>query len=368
MKKLLIVGQFENSENNYDGPGIRVCGLNKVYREIGFDVHIIGSSIKNNETLIFRRTLSSFFLLDQRSKYIKNYIIRNQFDVVHAFGNFNGWFTAHLFLYFYKLRYGKLIVIDIVDMLITIQSNIISRSIKVIDEYLVKNIFARFFYDKVLVISSKLAEYYKARNVNTFILPTISCNEMIGQSFNFSKKDNTKINLLYVGYPFSNNSNNVSQFKDRIDLMILALSSSKLEDMNLKIVGITAQQYLNKVPEHFDKLKNIEFLGNCSRDKVKKFYKEADYFFLIRDKTKSNDFGFPTKVVEALSNGLKVITTRTSDLDKYLSGMECIFAGPHIEDIINRLSNVEKKYKKFDIPIFFQSHNYSSSLLEYLYK
>lgn len=370
MKKLLIVGQFENSANNFDGPGIRVCGVKKAYGELGFDVHLIGSSIEDSDALLFRRSFSSFFLLDQRSKYIKDYIISNRFDVVHTFGNFNGWFTGHLFLYFYKLRFGKLIAIDIVDMLVTIQANIISRSFKTIDEYLVKNIFARFLYDKVLVISSKLEEFYKVRNVDSFILPTISCNEMIGHDRKVGKKDTAGINLLYVGYPFSDNSTDVSQFKDRIDLMVRAVSSTELVNIKLKIVGITAQQYLNKVPDHEDLVKNvnIEFVGNCSRDRVQKHYMEADYFLLVRDKTESNDFGFPTKVVEALSHGVKIITTRTSDLDKYLTDTECIFVGHHAEDIINRLSDIEKNYDKFEVPLCFQSRYYTTSLAEYINK
>ena len=80
-------------------------------------------------------------------------------------------------------------------MFVTIQANIISRSFKIIDEYLVKNIFARFLYDKVLVISSKLEEFYKVRNVDSFILPTISCNEMIGHDRKVGKKDTAGISF-----------------------------------------------------------------------------------------------------------------------------------------------------------------------------
>ena len=370
MKKILILGQFQNTENKFDGPGIRVCGVKKLFEESGFDVQLIGSSIKNRDDLSFKRSLSSFFLLDKRSRYIISHVVGNRFDLVHTLANFNGWFTGHLFIYFYKLWFGKLTSIDIVDMNVTVQGTILSAFFKHIDEYIVKDLCVKYIYDRVFVISTKISHYYKLKNIETFLLPTIACKEMVREDVGIEKQNTAEVNLLYVGYPFSVHSTNVAQFKDRIDLMVSAFLSSELLNVKLTIAGITAKEYLEKVPEHESLLpsQKIEFLGRINRDRVHASYMEADYFFLVRDNTAANEFGFPTKIVEALSNGLKVITTRTSDLDKYLTDTECIFVDYKVGKIEAELNKLDKHYKKIQPPIFFQSSYYTKSLIRYLFK
>ena len=370
MKKILILGQFQNTSNNFDGPGMRVCGVKKLFEESGFDVQLIGSSIKNRDDLSFKRSLSSFLLLDKRSRYIISYVVRNRFDLVHTLANFNGWFTGHIFIYFYKLWFGKLASIDIVDMNVSVQGTVLSSFFKRLDEYIVKDLCTKFIYDRVFVISTKLSHYYKLKKIETFLLPTITCNEMGRKDVWKNRQKTIDVNLLYVGYPFSVHSTNVAQFKDRIDLMVSAVLSSELLNMKLTIVGITAKEYLEKVPEHESLLasKKIEFLGSINRDGIHNSYKEADYFFLVRDKTAANDFGFPTKIVEALSNGLKIITTRTSDLDKYLTDTECIFVDYKVGEIEAKLNKLDKHYEKIETPIFFQASYYIKPLIRYLFK
>ena len=68
----------------------------------------------------------------------------------------------------------------------------------------------------------------------------------------------------------------------------------------------------------------IFFLGRVSQDLIPAYYKNADFMVLLRETTRKNMAGFPTKFAESMIAGVPVIANVTSDLDKYIiSGKTC---------------------------------------------
>ena len=63
----------------------------------------------------------------------------------------------------------------------------------------------------------------------------------------------------------------------------------------------------------------ILFLGRVSQDLIPAYYKNADFMVLLRETTRKNMAGFPTKFAESMTAGVPVIANVTSDLDKYIS-------------------------------------------------
>ena len=66
----------------------------------------------------------------------------------------------------------------------------------------------------------------------------------------------------------------------------------------------------------------VFFHGIVNNDDVIENLLESDYFILIRDKNKMTQAGFPSKITEAISHGIPVIVTDTSDLKEYIFNNE----------------------------------------------
>ena len=86
----------------------------------------------------------------------------------------------------------------------------------------------------------------------------------------------------------------------------------------------------------------IVFKGYCSSEVVQKAIEEASFSILIRNKTRSNMAGFPTKLAESIVLGTPVITTDVGDVSRYLTdGKECIIVNPEDLDYsINKIAAI----------------------------
>ena len=178
--------------------------------------------------------------------------------------------------------------------------------------------------DKLIVISSYLESKYKRVNSSIVVLPPLIDEERYKNLVFTKENSDDVINFIYVGFPFATDGRKVSRnsFKDRLDLAIESLY--ELRDMNFifTIYGITKEQYLNVLPEHTDLLSKmvgkILFLGKIDNDAAIEAIAKADFTILLRDVNEMTTAGFPTKVVESITCGTPVITTKTSDLDQYI--------------------------------------------------
>lgn len=130
-----------------------------------------------------------------------------------------------------------------------------------------------------------------------------------------NETNNNEIKLIYMGTP------GLKFNKDNLGMMIEILSCVDA-DFHFDIVGINEQDYIDNLcinENNYNKIKKqIKFWGRVEHDKCIELLSSADYTFLYRDISKISLAGFPRKISESLQYNVPVITTKTSDLSRYI--------------------------------------------------
>lgn len=166
-----------------------------------------------------------------------------------------------------------------------------------------------------IVISNKLNNYY--RESNNVILPPlcdISEAKWAATVEDERIKEFDGITLIYAGNPAK---------KDCLHSVINVVNKMAREGKTIRflVLGTTRESYLTRYTdmlESKDLHENILFLGRVSQDLIPAYYKKADFMVLLREPTRKNMMGFPTKFAESMFAGIPVIANATSDLDLYI--------------------------------------------------
>lgn len=173
--------------------------------------------------------------------------------------------------------------------------------------------------DGIIAISKYLCNYYKRCKNVIFIPPLVDKeNEMWKQErYDFDSK---KLNLVYTG--------NLGRSKEIFLPIIDAIGDSCNKDnIVLRIVGATREQFIKICPDAEKKLENLNgsiiFMGRVPHTESLKVLLSSDYIVFLREKNRVTMAGFSTKFVEAISCGTAVITTDTGDLKSYIEKLNC---------------------------------------------
>lgn len=168
--------------------------------------------------------------------------------------------------------------------------------------------------DGVVCISSYLERYYSPHTTTVRIPPLIDLDDEKWCAAPKAGAVADKV-FAYAGSPGTS--------KDRLDVVIQSLAA--LEDSlryQFKVIGLSESEYLRYHPEHQGLLDalggRVNFLGRLSHIDSLAHLKSADFVIFVRENSRANNAGFPTKFVESTACGTHVITTRCSDLDAYL--------------------------------------------------
>ena len=92
-------------------------------------------------------------------------------------------------------------------------------------------------------------------------------------------------------------------------------------------MGISKEQFLreNSHYQNSDIPNSVLFKGRVSHDTSLSYLKESDCSLIIREPTRTNNAGFPTKFVEAVALGIDVIATDVSDLGEYATMINNVY-------------------------------------------
>lgn len=166
-----------------------------------------------------------------------------------------------------------------------------------------------------ICISTYLDKYYSESN--NLLLPPL-CDHSEAKWSATIKDDRIKpfdgITLIYAGNPAK---------KDCVHTVINVVNKMAHDGKSVRfmILGTTRESYLERYAdllESKDLHENILFLGRVSQNLIPAYYKKADFMVLLRETTRKNMAGFPTKFAESMSAGVPVIANATSDLGSYI--------------------------------------------------
>lgn len=164
-----------------------------------------------------------------------------------------------------------------------------------------------------ILISNYLGRHYRQGN-NIILPPLVDMSDKKWQPSNccypdiISKKKGIKI--IYAGTP---------RYKDSLDGLVRATLRILKIDKNIQIiiVGVSDDQvdwiFENK-DDYENNKENFVFLGRIPQDEVPAYYQIADFSAIIRERTRKNMAGFPTKMAESMAAGCPVIASDFSDM------------------------------------------------------
>lgn len=188
----------------------------------------------------------------------------------------------------------------------------------------------RFGYAKaknLIAISTMLQEYYQNRGCNAIRIPTIVD---VGSYFPCESVSPKGLILAYAGTPWG---------KDDIKTAIQAitfLTSEERERIEFRLYGLTEEELRRRGRLDDSAIallgKQVRCFGKIPYEQVRTEICKADYTVLLREATRKNTAGFPTKIGESMAAGVPVIANLTSDMGLYLhdgaEGLICVDRSP----------------------------------------
>lgn len=178
----------------------------------------------------------------------------------------------------------------------------------------------------VIAISRYLEEYFSGKGIHTLRVP-ILCD--VYERKAPIKYSDSKLTLFYAGAPLR---------KDLVGNVLDAALMLTLEErakLRFVLVGADKNYLIQKssIPEETIEACSgfLELYGRIPRDEVLQKMEQADFCVLPRNANlRYAKAGFPSKVVEALSNATPILCNLSSDLGEYLiDGYNAILARDH---------------------------------------
>lgn len=172
--------------------------------------------------------------------------------------------------------------------------------------------------DGIIAVSRYLQNYYKNVVDNIIVMPPfvdIHEDKWASSSVHIV---NERVEFIYSGTI----EKGAGDRKDKLCPIIECFDAlSNAHDFHFSIVGISREQFEEQFPDMvriIDRLDDrITFYGRVPHAESINKLKLADYCIFVRDSTRKNNAGFPTKFVESWTSGVNIIASDISDISEY---------------------------------------------------
>lgn len=156
--------------------------------------------------------------------------------------------------------------------------------------------------DGIICVSTKMEQHYKGKVPVLRLPPLVNTEDPIWRQ---TPAETPEFTFCYAGSPSD---------KDRIDLLIEAFAPFK-ETAGLTVIGLTQEEFSACYP-HISTY-GVCFTGRLTHAETVRHILGCGCFVFLRERSRRNNAGFPTKFAEASTCGGNVITTDVSDIALY---------------------------------------------------
>lgn len=321
---IIYIGGFEMPDKN--AAAHRVLNNAKIFNELGY--HVVFCGVDHDITGD-AKTITKIGTFDNiPAAYPKSSRewVKQLIDFSHIEKTFNQYsdvkyaiaYNMHAIPLARLLHYCKKKSIKVIADATEWYENKLSlnpvKFIKCIDTFIVMR-YLQKKVDAMIAISMYLAKYYSKHIKNIIVVPPlVDLTERIWQVSDVEKEK--CVEFVYSGSP------GTGKDKDKLGEIIEAFG--RLDETckyMFTIIGLTYEQFVKIFPECRKTLLCIKdhicFKGRVShRESIKALYK-ADYCIFVRNRSRKNMAGFPTKFVECCTSGINIIANDVSDIGKY---------------------------------------------------
>ena len=202
--------------------------------------------------------------------------------------------------------------------------------------------------DDIIVISTMMERQYSGKNLLR-LPPLVDIDDPIWHQ---NKIDHSDIYEFYFAGTIG--------VKEKVDSIVNAFSKLEADNVRLKIVGITKEEYLGLYPEQNTEIdKRIIFMGRMSHKAAIQHLLSTDCYIFIRERTRQNQAGFPTKFVEATTCGVPIVTTNVSDIKQYMESDVALFDNADEATVLSAMKQALQTGKQDNtLNKQFDYHNY----------
>lgn len=166
--------------------------------------------------------------------------------------------------------------------------------------------------DGYVVISPFFERYYEERGFKTFLIPTILDVENI----KFISHKMSNITCVAFSGSLGNGKEKIGPLAEALDKM-----GEDRKNFVFEFYGPSEQQIKDNIGNDalYQRIHgSFHINGRIPQKDVYEKIAKADFTFFFREKRRSSDAGFPTKLAESFAVGTPVITNETGSINKYL--------------------------------------------------
>lgn len=347
-KTIIYVGGFELPDKN--GAAQRVIANGKIFRSLGYDVVFCGvakgidtnSNILETKTSHFGFTCFSTEYPTSKKMWLETisssesieYLVQQCYQgQVAAVICYNHPALAQWRIRRLCRKYNIKYLADVTEWYESSGGGVIFGFIKWLDTSLRMRVMHRIV-DALITTSSIITEFYaRTKKFPIVELPTLYDKESISLNRSEERLDSNISRWIYAGSPFNaaRLDRKRENIKDRLDAVVIlaARLNSEAMPVELRIYGVTKDDYLKAFPEHLSILtQNIDqilFFGNRPHKEILQQLQQSDFSIFFRKKSRLTEAGFPSKLAESISCGTPVITNYLGNLESYKSKVSGLF-------------------------------------------
>ncbi|MBQ9880263.1 MAG: glycosyltransferase [Clostridia bacterium] len=308
---VIYVGNFELPDKN--AAAHRVVNNARLFRSLGLDTVFLGTSRADGYFDGYRKTENGFGFDMYERCYPRSFSVwaRQIFDV----GDIVSLAKNHpdtVAVITYNTQYataaaakrafapkGVKVIYDCTEWNSHTEGNAVKRAVKAADSKLIENRLPRAC-DGIIAVSTVMQKKY-AGSVPLLLLPPLVDTE--DGIWRQPKAERDRFTFCYAGSPSD---------KDRLDILINCAGTLPEDKTELRVIGVSREEYTGA-----DVPGNVTFLGRLPHRETVREILGCGCFVFLREPTRRNIAGFPTKFAEAFTCGVPIITTDVSDIALY---------------------------------------------------
>ena len=349
--RFLYIGPFRFPKG--DAAAARVLNNSRILMALGHDVRVLSFGGDKNDNwqeydgiqYLVTSDMDTHSWKERFDRYTKPYpkcreIVKQLVDDFDVLICYDLTFSFSRWLIPFCKRFNKKLAVDVTEWY-SAQEMPGGRWAPIywMSEYYMKHTLTKI--PNRILISSYLANHYSHGN-NILLPPLIDIQDAkwmpLGFDYPESVVKHQGIRVLYSGTP-----DNKDLLGQLIRATLLVLEDSK--KIQIIVAGVNEVQglgFFEKESDYYENKGHFVFLGRIPQDAVPAYYQIADFSAIIREQTRKNMAGFPTKMAESMAAGCPVIVSGFSDILKYVTDGDngIVLSGCDVEAISSGLQRI----------------------------